>query len=119
VGGAGLDTLNGGVCNYITTSDSDSYTLSLHDALPILFSGLGPETMDGGTGIDLINHTAFNGNYVFNMTTGLTNFVGESYINFEKITRAHVCATVTYSACMKIINGETGDDILNGGAGND
>jgi Ca2+-binding RTX toxin-like protein len=38
-----------------------------------MFSGLGPETMDGGIGIDLIDHTAFNGNYVFNMATGVTN----------------------------------------------
>ncbi|GCA96329.1 calcium-binding protein, partial [Microcystis aeruginosa 11-30S32] len=39
--------------------------------------------MDGGTGTDTIDHTIFAGNYVFNMATGLTNFGGESFINFE------------------------------------
>jgi len=84
-----------------------------------MFSGLGPESMDGGTGVDLINHTAFNGNYAFNMATGLTNFAGESYINFENATMGAGNDTVTGNVSNNVISGGAGNDILNGGAGND
>ena len=70
-----------------------------------MFSGLGPETMDGGIGVDLIDHTAFNGNYVFNMATGLTNFAGESYTNFENATMGGGNDTVTGNASNNVING--------------
>src|SRR5205814_1374378 len=84
-----------------------------------MLSGLGPETMDGGTRIDLIDHTAFTDAYVFNMATGLTNFAGESYINFENATMGGGNDTVTGSAFNNVINGGAGNDTLNGAAGND
>jgi len=84
-----------------------------------MFSGLGPETMDGGAGIDTINHTAFGGDYVFNMATGLTNFGGESYINFENAIMGAGNDTVTGNASANIIDGGAGNDALNGDAGND
>ncbi|TRV00306.1 MAG: hypothetical protein EWV73_11585 [Microcystis wesenbergii Mw_QC_B_20070930_S4D] len=78
-----MDTLNGGDGNDVITSDGDGGTYRGDAGNDTLFSGIGSETMDGGAGTDTIDHTAFAGNYVFNMTTGLTNFVGESFINFE------------------------------------
>ena len=65
-----------------------------------MFSGLGPETMDGGIGTDVIDHTAFGGDYVFNMATGLTNFLGESYTHFENATMGGGNDTVTGNASM-------------------
>ena len=84
-----------------------------------MFSGLGPETMDGGTGVDLIDHTAFNGNYVFNMATGLTNFPGESYTNFENTNMGGGNDTSPATPSNNVINGGAGNDTLNGGAGVD
>ena len=75
--------------------------------------------MDGGTGVDLIDHTAFNGNYVFNMTTGLTNFGGESYTNFENVNMGGGNDSVTGNASDNVINGGAGNDTLTGGSGND
>ncbi len=75
--------------------------------------------MDGGTGVDLIDHTAFNGDYVFNMATGLTNFAGESYTNFENATMGSGNDSVTGNASDNVINGGGGNDTLDGGAGND
>lgn len=46
-------------------------------------SSLGNETMNEGTDVDIIDHTIWNGNYVFNMATGTTNSAGESFKGFE------------------------------------
>ena len=116
---AGIDTLNGGDGNDIIRSDGDGGTYRGDAGNDTMFSGLGPETMDGGTAIDLIDHTAFNGNYVFNMATGLTNFAGESYINFENATMGGGNDTVTGNASNNVINGGAGNDTLTGGAGVD
>jgi Ca2+-binding RTX toxin-like protein len=75
--------------------------------------------MDGGTGVDLIDHTVFSGNYVFNMTTGVTNFLGESYTNFENATMGAGNDNVTGNASANVINGGAGNDTIDGGAGND
>jgi len=119
LGGAGVDTLNGGTGNDIVRSDGDGGTYRGEAGNDTMFSGLGNETMDGGAGVDLIDHTAFNGAYVFNMATGLTNFAGESYINFENTTMGGGNDTVTGNASNNVISGGAGNDILNGAAGND
>jgi Ca2+-binding RTX toxin-like protein len=119
VGGAGIDTLNGGDGNDVITSDGDGGTYRGDGGNDTLFSGLGSETMDGGAGIDTIDHTAFAGNYVFNMTTGLTNFGGESYINFENANMGAGNDSVTGNASANLINGGAGNDTLVGGAGID
>ena len=119
IGGAGVDTLNGGAGNDTIRSDGDGGTYRGEADNDVMFSGIGTETMDGGTGIDLIDHTIFNGDYVFNMATGLTNFGGESFTNFENATMGGGNDTVTGNASNNVINGGAGNDTLNGGAGND
>ena len=119
IGGTGRDTLNGGDGNDIIRSDGDGGTYRGDAGNDVMFSGLGLETMDGGTGVDLIDHTIFSGNYVFNMATGLTNFLGESYINFENATMGAGNDNVTGNASANTINGGAGNDTINGGAGND
>ncbi len=39
--------------------------------------------MNEGTDVDIIDHTIWNRNYVFNMATGTTNSAGESFKGFE------------------------------------
>jgi Ca2+-binding RTX toxin-like protein len=119
VGGAGIDTLNGGDGNDVITSDGDGGTYRGDAGNDTLFSGIGSETMDGGAGTDTIDHTAFAGNYVFNMTTGLTNFGGESFINFENANMGAGNDSVTGNASANIINGGAGNDTLEGGLGQD
>lgn len=106
-GNAGVDQLNGGGGIYNGDAGND-----------LMFSG---ETMDGGIGIDTINHTAFNGYYVFNMATGLTNFVGESYLNFEHAIMGNGNGNdnVTGNASNNSIKGGGGADTLSGANGND
>ncbi|MFM6516501.1 MAG: calcium-binding protein [Microcystis panniformis] len=119
VGGAGVDTLNGGDGNDVITSDGDGGTYRGDAGNDTLFSGIGTEAMDGGAGTDTIDHTAWGGNYVFNMATGLTDFAGESYINFENANMGAGNDSVTGNASANIINGGACNDTLEGGLGQD
>jgi serralysin len=118
-GGSGVDTLSGGDGSDNIRSDGDGGTYLGGAGNDVMFSGLGTETMDGGTGIDLIDHTAWGGAYVFDMATGLTNFGGELYINFENATMGAGNDNVTGNAAANVINGGAGNDTMNGGGGND
>jgi hypothetical protein len=75
--------------------------------------------MDGGAGIDTIDHTAWSGSYVFNMATGLTDFSGESFINFENANMGAGDNSVTGNASANLINGGAGNDTIEGGLGQD
>jgi Ca2+-binding RTX toxin-like protein len=119
IGGAGKDTLYGGNDNDIIRSDGDSGSYYGDAGNDLMYSGLGNETMNGGSGIDTIDHTIWNGDYVFNMTTGLTNYGGELYLNFENAIMGSGNDNVTGNASANTINGGAGNDILNGGDGND
>ena len=121
LGGTGTDTLLGGTGDDTITSDGDGGTYRGEDGNDFMRSGLGPEFMDGGVGIDTIDHTAFNGTYVFNMTTGSTNFsgIGESYTNFENVRMGNGNDTVTGNAANNEIRGGGGNDTLSGLGGND
>src|SRR5690606_15573287 len=86
------------------------------------------ETLDGGAGIDLLDTRLFNGDYEVNLVTGLTNWVGESFTNFENIITGDGNDTVTGTAGANEIStsggndgvyGGSGDDTLEGGAGAD
>jgi serralysin len=118
-GGTGIDTLYGGDGDDRITSDGDGGLYYGDAGNDVMFSGIGNETMDGGVGIDQINHTIFSGDYSFNMETGLTNFGGESYLNFENTTMGAGNDSVTGSALNNVINGGSGNDSLNGAGGND
>jgi Ca2+-binding RTX toxin-like protein len=119
IGGTGIDTLNGGNGNDNIRSDGDNGTYNGDAGNDTMFSGIGLETMNGGTGIDLIDHTIFGGDYVFNMVTGLTNFGGESYTNFENVTMGAGNDSVTGSVAANRISGGAGNDSLFGDSGSD
>uniref|UniRef100_UPI00356B160F calcium-binding protein n=1 Tax=Paracoccus seriniphilus TaxID=184748 RepID=UPI00356B160F len=68
---------------------------------------------------DWLNTTTFNGNYNVNMTTGATNFAGESFTQFENIYMGSGNDTVTGTTGANRIYGNSGNDRIDGRAGND
>ena len=72
-GDSGVDSLYGGNGNDNILSDGDGGSYFGEAGNDTMYSGLGLEMMDGGVGLDLIDHSAFAGNYVFDMQTGRTN----------------------------------------------
>jgi Ca2+-binding RTX toxin-like protein len=119
IGGTGTDTLNGGADNDTIIADGDGGIYNGEAGNDLMFSGIGIENMDGGTGIDTIDHSAFSGNYRFDMGTGLTNFLLESYTNFEHAIMGDGHDTVIGSSVANTIDGAGGNDTISAGAGND
>ena len=105
--------------------------------MSVVDGGFGLDFMDGGAGVDTLDVTFFNGAYHLNMVTGVTNFVGETAINFEYVHtgNGHDIITGTLGANYIDTNGGndrvfagsgndrvyagTGNDFVDGGAGND
>ncbi|MGE3329171.1 MAG: hypothetical protein AB7N61_27560, partial [Acidimicrobiia bacterium] len=86
----------------------------------IVHAGLGlPEILDGGGGTDTLVTSSFSGNYVVNLTTGLTNFAGESFVNFENLISGSGSDTLTGTSGDNVIEGGAGADLMDGGLGND
>jgi Ca2+-binding RTX toxin-like protein len=81
--------------------------------------GFGLDVMDGGVGIDTVELSFSNFDYVWNMTTGVTNFVGETAVNFEKAIMGSGDDSVTGTSGDNSIIGGGGDDTIEGGLGND
>jgi len=100
-GGAGIDTINGG-------PGDDT-----------IFGGSGVDEMIGGAGIDTMSTFFFNGNYVFNLATGVTNFTNETATGFENATMGNGSDVVTGSAVANFIHTNGGNDRLLGVGGND
>jgi len=118
-GGEGNDTLHGG-----RGADSQ-YGGTGND---LIYAVLGIDYADGGDDIDTLNTTEFTGNYRVDLASGLTNYVGEAFINFENLIAGIGFDTLFGSAGANLINGGDGNDILDGrggldtllgGAGND
>lgn len=119
LGGLGTDTLRGGDGNDRITSDGDAGLYFGDAGNDTMYSAIGFETMNGGVGIDRIYHTAFSGDYVFNMGTGQTNFFGESFTNFEFAAMGSGNDSVIGNASNNTIYGGSGNDTLEGGGGVD
>jgi len=77
------------------------------------------ETLQGGSGVDTINTTKFNGNYNINLINGLTNFAGESFTQFESAVTGNGNDTVFGTSAANNIATNGGDDLIIGGAGAD
>ncbi|MDR5653661.1 calcium-binding protein [Ruixingdingia sedimenti] len=84
-----------------------------------LSSGLVPEMLDGGGGIDTLDTQLFAGAYVIDLATGATNFSYESFINFENVITGDGHDQITGTAGNNTITGNGGNDTLSGRAGND
>jgi len=124
-GGSGTDTLYGQSGNDTLTSDGDNGYYNGGSGDDLMYSGLGNETMDGATGNDTIDHSAYNGDYEFDMTTGETfnasgtQFAGESFVNFENAVMGNGDDTVEGTSLANGILGGGGNDSLLGMAGAD
>jgi len=118
-GDLGVDLIFGGNGDDNIVSDGDGGQYFGDAGNDLMFSGLGPETMDGGAGIDTIDHRAWNGDYVFNMSTGLTDWAGERYSNFENALMGNGNDSVTGNLSANSINGGGGNDSIYGAAGKD
>ncbi|MBN8964810.1 MAG: VCBS repeat-containing protein [Rhizobiales bacterium] len=121
-GNGGNDTINSsGEGHYFGDAGNDLMLAGLS-------SGIVPEVLDGGIGVDTVDTRSFNGSYTINLATGVTNFAYESFVNFENVTTGDGSDQITGTAGDNIIttNGDVdtiqagaGNDTLNGGAGND
>jgi Ca2+-binding RTX toxin-like protein len=118
-GGAGIDHIEGQAGDDVIRSDGDGGLYTGGTGNDFMFSGLGDETMRGGGGNDTIDHTIYNGTYVFDMVTGNTNFAGESYLGFENVNMGNGNDTVSGTGGANVINGGGGNDTLDGRGGND
>src|SRR6185436_7789155 len=119
-GTTGANTINGGDGDDIINGGGGSDTSLGGNGNDYIFAVLGtPESIDGGAGVDTLDTTAFTGDYVVNLATGLTNFVGESFINMENLISGVGNDTLTGTTGANTINGGDGDDIINGGGGSD
>jgi Ca2+-binding RTX toxin-like protein len=85
-----------------------------------LSSGLVPEALDGGSGVDTLDTRSFSaGDYTVNLATGATNFAFESFVNFENLITGDTNDQIIGTAGNNEIDGGGGNDVLNGGTGAD
>lgn len=112
-GGAGNDTI-------ISSGEGEYYGGSGNDYFVGGFTGFGAtELLDGGSGIDWLDLSNVHDNYTINMTTGVTYYSAESFINFENILTGRGNDSVTGTSGKNIIMTGAGDDTINAGGGND
>lgn len=77
------------------------------------------EALDGGDGIDRLDLRKFTGNYVINLETGRTNFLGLSFTNFENLISGTGNDLTLGSRAENVIDGGVGNDRILGAAGAD
>lgn len=104
------DTLNGGSGNDILNGNAGNDRID---------GGFGLDVMNGGAGIDTLDVTFWGGAYSLNMNTGLTNFAGETAVNFENVNTGAGNDNILGTAGNNIINTNSGNDVINAGSGND
>jgi serralysin len=75
--------------------------------------------MDGGEGIDTLDVTFWAGAYNINLTTGVTNYAGETATNFENVNTGAGQNSITGTIGDNVINSGAGNDTVDGGDGND
>ena len=101
-GGAGNDTITG-----------DTFLPSATGGNDTIEGGAGADMMDGGAGIDTLSYQHSSAGVWANLDTGVAangDAQGDTFANFENLTG---------SAFDDILVGNTGTNIISGGAGND
>ncbi|NBQ76589.1 MAG: calcium-binding protein, partial [Acetobacteraceae bacterium] len=84
-----------------------------------IYAVLGTDAAIGGLGRDTIDTTIFSGNYLVNLQTGLTNFSGESFTEFEAVISGNGNDTLIGTDGANFMHGGAGNDSILGGVGND
>ncbi|MEP3888887.1 MAG: calcium-binding protein [Hellea sp.] len=114
-----VENISAGDGNDVLTGDNADNVLNGGGGNDIIDGGFGLDTMDGGTGIDTLDVSFFSSTYVWNMVTGVTNFGGETAINFENAIMGAGDDDITGTAGNNIIDGGDGGDTLDGAGGTD
>ncbi|MCA3413848.1 MAG: calcium-binding protein, partial [Roseomonas sp.] len=110
LGGAGDDTLNGGGgFDRAEGGAGNDY----------IYGVIGLDVGVGGSGNDTLDTSAFTGNYLVNLQTGLTNFSGESFTEFEAVISGSGNDTLIGTDAANFMHGGAGNDSILGGAGAD
>jgi Ca2+-binding RTX toxin-like protein len=113
-------TLDGGAGNDIIRSTGDgTYLGGTGDDLILAGLTNSSEVMDGGDGIDTLDTRTWGGLYTINLVTGVTNYSGESYTNFENLISGDGDDTITGTAAANVIRTTGGADSVAAGDGND
>lgn len=114
------DTAFGGGGDDTIFSGGSNVTIFAGFGDDLVYAGNGiPESLDGGDGIDTLDTTSYNGIYTVNLTTGLTNFGGELFTNFENLITGEGADTITGTGFNNVITSNGGNDEISGLAGND
>ena len=83
--GAGNDTVLGGFGNDTLRGQAGNDRIYGQAGNDWIDGGTGLDRMDGGAGIDTLDVRFWNGAYNLNMITGVTNYAGETAVNFENV----------------------------------
>jgi serralysin len=118
-GGDGNDTLKGGGGADLLEGGSGNDSMLGGEGDDTVRGGLGFDTADGGDGIDTIDLSPFGGAYRIDLTTGLTNYVGESFAGFENAVTGGANDTLLGSILANRLDGGGGNDSVAAGDGND
>ncbi len=91
------------------------------DGNDFIDGGAGFDSMDGGLGTDTMDVSWFTGDYVWNMSSGVTGFSrqGEFALNFENGRTGSGNDNVFGTGGANVIQTNAGNDTIDGGAGND
>jgi serralysin len=81
--------------------------------------GYGLDKMDGGAGVDTMDVSFYPDTYELDMTTGMTNFAGETAINFENVFTGAGNDKIVGNDENNYISTGAGDDWVSGGYGAD
>jgi Ca2+-binding RTX toxin-like protein len=103
--GAGNDKIVGNNANNIINTGAGNDWVD---------GGYGVDMMDGGLGVDTLDVTFWDGAYELDMTTGLTNYAGETAVNFENVNTGAGDDKITGNDANNIIKTGAGNDVLNG-----
>lgn len=119
VAGSGNDTVNGNAGNDSLDGRNGNDVINGGDGNDTVSGGFGLDVMNGGAGTDTHDVRFWNFQYVWNMTTGVTNFAGETAVNFENALLGAGNDSITGTAGANSIDGGAGNDTLLGGSGSD
>jgi Ca2+-binding RTX toxin-like protein len=126
-GGSGDEIHGNGGNDILRSGGSGSYFGDAGNDLIHAASGT-PETLNGGSGVDTLDVSSFAFAYEVNLATGVTNYGGESFINFENlisglgddaITGSSVANVIRTGAGGDVVLARRGHDSVEGGAGAD
>ncbi|WP_112873035.1 M10 family metallopeptidase [Paracoccus endophyticus] len=115
----GIELFYAGSGNDVVISDGEAHSYYGLDGNDTMIAELGGETLDGGSGVDLLDTARWDGPYVLDLTTGSSNYGSELYVNFENLILGDGADSVIGTAGANRLNGGGGNDTLVAGAGDD